>query len=269
MKRILTFFFVILILLSLCACNSPLAAKPFTTVTNFRYYSYAGSTWSEYNFVLNGDTAEITHIYRDADGFFEDQDLIATVSADYSQELTELLNSYNISAWNGYFESKDIIDGQGFGLEITTDSGQEITARGHEKYPKNYDEAASAIYDYFQQFEYTEKPEEQPTDAYADYDYVFTSIFSYKDAVERYKDEEWGVIWDGFVNIGGVTIEDPAHAIELATKEHNMEHDTINVAYDTKERIYRVTFSTAGADGGVVDVYISKDGCTLMMTIGE
>ena len=271
MKKIISaILLVILILTMLCACRAPLTAKPFTTITSFRVASYASGAWGEYNFDLteNGD-AEITYFFRDSWGYEDDQDLIATVSADYLVELTNILNSHNLAAWNGYFKYDDIVDGHGFIIELTTDSGQEFYARGHEKYPKNYDAVSSAIYKFFDQFEYTDKPEEPEVNVYEDYDYVFTSIFSYKDTVERYKGEDWGVIRDGFVNIGEVTIEDPVHAIELAEKETHSEYDTIDVAYDTEERVYRVTFSTEGVDGGVVNVYISKDGCTLMMTLGE
>ena len=262
MKRIITFFIlVVLIALLLCSC-----AKPFTTITSFRYYFHTDCIWIEYNLATDGDTAEITYIYRDFDGFFEDQDLIATMSVDYVTELTKLLNEHNIPAWNGYFkQDTGIVDGCGFGMKITTDSGQEMSAHGYEKYPKNFEAAEDAILAFFKQFEYTEKPEEPKIDVYEDYDYVFTSTFSYEDTVEHYKDYDGGVLRDGFVNTGEVPVEDPKHAIELAQNEANCRYDTIDVAYDIHARVYRVTFSIENALGGVVEVYISKDGCTLMM----
>ncbi len=271
MKRIITaVLLVILILTMLCACRTPLAAKPFTNITSFRYYFHTDCIWIEYNLTSNGDTAEITYIYRDVYDRSEDQDLIATVSADYITELTELLNEHNIPAWDGFFkQDTGIVDGCGFGMEITTDSGQEFSARGYERYPKNFEAAEDAILAFFKQFEYTEKPEEPASDAYEDYDYVFTSTFSYEDTVQYYKDYDWGVRRDGFVNTGEVAVEDPEHAIELAKNEYSGEYDTIDIAYDIHSRVYRVTFSNSGMDGGVVNVYISKDGSTLMMTLGE
>jgi len=264
MKRIITVvLLVILIALLLCSCRNPLAAKPFTNITSFRVASYASGAWGEYNFDLteNGN-AEITYFFGDSWGYEEDQNLIATVSADYLVELTEILNSHNLAAWNGYFKyDSGIIDGHGFIIELTTDSGQEFYAHGYEKYPRNYEEVSSAIYSFFDQFEYTDKPEEPKSDVYEGYDYVFTSTFSYEDDVKQYKNGK-SVIRDGFANIGEVPVEDPVHAIELAKAEIYEEYDTVDVSYDIHSRVYRVTFST---DGVGVNVYISKEGCTLMI----
>ncbi len=79
--------------------------------------------------------------------------------------------------------------------------------------------------------------------------------FSYKEVCEFYKSETVGIKRSDFVNTEKSTIANSEQAIELAKNECTVEYDTINVAYDSVEKIYQVSFSKEDIVGGNQDIY--------------
>ena len=58
-------------------------------------------------------------------------------------------------------------------------------------------------------------------------------------------------------------------AIQLARQECALEYDTVEVAFDPQEQLWRVYFSRAGSAGGDAAVWLSADGVTRLVVCGE
>ncbi len=93
--------------------------------------------------------------------------------------------------------------------------------------------------------------------------------FSYKKVCEFYESETAGIKRSDFVNTEKSSIKNSEQAIVLAKKECNVDYDTIEVAYDSEEKIYRVSFFKEDFAGGNQDVYINQDGITELVVSGE
>ena len=92
--------------------------------------------------------------------------------------------------------------------------------------------------------------------------------FSYKSDCTYYKDEP-GVKESGFVNIEQSEVNDAEKAVDLAKKECTIKYDTIDVAFDSELKIYRVSFYKENQVGGNQDVYINQKGITQLIISGE
>ncbi|MDO4748962.1 MAG: hypothetical protein Q4A12_07290 [Eubacteriales bacterium] len=92
--------------------------------------------------------------------------------------------------------------------------------------------------------------------------------FSYESDCAYYGDDP-GVKESGFVNIEQSEVNDAEKAVELAKKECTVEYDTVSVAFDSKLKIYRVSFYKENQLGGNQDVYIDQNGITQMIIYGE
>ena len=82
----------------------------------------------------------------------------------------------------------------------------------------------------------------------------------------------------GFVNNERAEINNAEQAVELAKKECTVAYNSINVAFDAEEKIYRVNFSigstvvngqTVYTLGGDQSVYIDQNGVTKLIVYGE
>lgn len=93
--------------------------------------------------------------------------------------------------------------------------------------------------------------------------------FSYKEVCEFYKGETVGIKRSDFVNTEKSTITNSEQAITLAKNECKVDYDTIDVAYDSEEKIYRVSFCKEDFVGGNQDIYINQDGITELVVSGE
>ena len=58
-------------------------------------------------------------------------------------------------------------------------------------------------------------------------------------------------------------------AIQLARQECALEYDTVEVAFDPQEQLWRVYFSRDGSAGGDAAVWLSADGVTRLVVCGE
>lgn len=99
--------------------------------------------------------------------------------------------------------------------------------------------------------------------------------FSYSKEYAEYNDGSPGVRTSGFVNTESTEINNADQVVELAKKECRGTYNTIRVAFDPEQNIYRVHFSmneesapfvTLGED---LSVYINEKGITQLIVAGE
>lgn len=79
--------------------------------------------------------------YFKEEAFKENKDLIP-VSEEIFNKINEWVDEYNIRSWDGYnMTQKNVMDGGGFGLNITLATGETISANGSNAYPEGYRDA--------------------------------------------------------------------------------------------------------------------------------
>lgn len=93
--------------------------------------------------------------------------------------------------------------------------------------------------------------------------------FSYADILERYKEDDPGVITEGFKNTSSCKYSGIEGLIELAKKECTIGYDSVSLAYDSQQLIMRVAFYTEGISGNSQDVFIDNTGATTLIIYGE
>lgn len=65
------------------------------------------------------------------------------------KEIKRIVKENEIYKWNGFNASDDdVLDGDGFNLEIEYEGGEKIKANGYMKYPENYEKGSKALIDY-------------------------------------------------------------------------------------------------------------------------
>lgn len=69
------------------------------------------------------------------------------------QEVLKVLNSCNITGWNGFYGERPhgLLDGMSFRFEAVVNDGQRITASGTENFPSHYREFTDALYDWLKE----------------------------------------------------------------------------------------------------------------------
>ena len=96
-------------------------------------------------------------------------------------------------------------------------------------------------------------------------------IFSYEEDCEYYKESiaRYGWFDLDFVNVqskANLTVND---IVDMAKNEVVGEYDTIDVYYDSQADIYLVHFHISEACGGDTSIYITSDGITQLLILGE
>ena len=62
------------------------------------------------------------------------------------EEVQTILDTYDVLGWAGFSgHNPNVLDGSSFLLEITFSDGSRLTARGENRFPKNYSEVMSAL----------------------------------------------------------------------------------------------------------------------------
>lgn len=85
--------------------------------------------------------------YFKEEAYREYKELIP-VNEDIFNKLNTWVDEYNIKSWDGYnMTQKDVMDGGGFGLNITLATGETITANGSNAYPQGYSDANKSLKD--------------------------------------------------------------------------------------------------------------------------
>lgn len=92
--------------------------------------------------------------------------------------------------------------------------------------------------------------------------------FDFEKVEAQYGGTNAGVKGRGFKNTTEVDADD-FDAVELAKNECTVEYDSYDVAYDSKNGIWRVVFYKSGTVGGDQTVYIDSDGITKLIIYGE
>lgn len=92
--------------------------------------------------------------------------------------------------------------------------------------------------------------------------------FSYVEDYNYYKDAP-GLKQSNFVNTERTEVQDANQAVELAKKECTVPYDSIAVAFDAGQKIYRINFYKKGWLGGDQSVYINQEGLTQLILYGE
>ena len=94
--------------------------------------------------------------------------------------------------------------------------------------------------------------------------------FSYSKEYAEYNDGSPGVQTSGFVNTESTEINNADQVVELAKKECSGVYNTVTVAFDPDQKIYRVLFSLGDTyAGGGVSVYINENGITQLVVAYE
>jgi len=62
------------------------------------------------------------------------------------KEIEDLLNKYHVGRWDGFNgHNRNVLDGRSFSLSITLKSGENISAHGYMKYPRNYNAVVNGL----------------------------------------------------------------------------------------------------------------------------
>ncbi len=73
-----------------------------------------------------------------------------TVDKKYLGEIAKIINKYEVAKWDGFDESDDVTDGEGFSLKVTFGDGKAIEAHGYMKFPLNYHQVRDEFDDLFE-----------------------------------------------------------------------------------------------------------------------
>ncbi len=109
---------------------------------NITSFSFShGSFWSgdrDYVLTKQDNLALLTEKCMGCRDSFE---VSKTVDGNYLGEVADIIEKYEIAKWDGFDESDNVTDGEGFTLKVTYDDGKSIEAHGYMKFPTNYKEA--------------------------------------------------------------------------------------------------------------------------------
>ena len=97
---------------------------------------------------------------------------------------------------------------------------------------------------------------------------INVGTFSYEKELTS-QQEDFGVKTSGFKNTTKNTVENCENALKLAKNEVTIPYNQTYVAYDEKEDMWKVNFSTKNQFGGDQTVYLTSDGLTVKIVYGE
>lgn len=136
--------------LLLCACaaqtqgTSPAESDGGRTVTYFRYTRSGSMVPRTYEAVLQGGEYFLA----------EDGDPVRPFSPQCAEELLRVVEEYGLASWDGFHGSDpNVLDGEGFSLEVSFSDGTHVYASGDNSFPDGYYRAAGAIVDVFEREE--------------------------------------------------------------------------------------------------------------------
>ncbi len=106
--------------------------------TGYMRYSY-----TNYDLTVE-DNKIITKIKPD--GVSDEEALEIEVERSFLEQLTNILNKYQVSKWNGFKGyDENVMDGNSFSLSIDLTSSEDIYATGYMVWPKNYREVRNEL----------------------------------------------------------------------------------------------------------------------------
>lgn len=98
---------------------------------------------------------------------------------------------------------------------------------------------------------------------------IEVETFSYEEEFKEYDGIENGVKRNDFHNIEKIEINNQTQAEEVAENEVIVEYDSVSVAFDEDEQMWKVLFYKKDYLGGGQTVYLNKDGLTQLCVWGE
>ena len=93
--------------------------------------------------------------------------------------------------------------------------------------------------------------------------------FSYEKERSEFGETDGYIKTKDFHNTEKANINNKEQAIEIAKNEITVEYDSVSVAFDENEQMWKVSFSKEGQFGGGQTVYLTKDGTTQLCVWGE
>ena len=122
-------------------------------ISNFRYSE--GGSMSEGSFqIVTDSNGDVIINYLDFGLSYPpggSNDVCIQLSMSKYNELTQIIEEYDLVSWDGFGKGRNImyVDGGGFSLEILWNDGASISAKSQYPYPDNFEEVDSAIKGFF------------------------------------------------------------------------------------------------------------------------
>ena len=108
------------------------------TLLTFSVYRYGEIRYDSYSIFLDEDGYHIS--VNDEESQSMDEETV--------QKLMEVIEAYNVSSWDGFDETNEnVLDGEGFSLEIGFTDGTSVKALGDNAFPDQYADAMGEMWD--------------------------------------------------------------------------------------------------------------------------
>ena len=83
-------------------------------------------------------------------GVSDDEELFTEVSSKVMEKISDVLKKYKVNKWDGFNKSdNNVMDGNGFNLNVQLLDGTTINASGYMMWPNNYSEVKNEINEIF------------------------------------------------------------------------------------------------------------------------
>ena len=107
-------------------------------LSTFSVYRYGEICYDSYSIFLDEDGYHIS--VNDEESQSMDEETV--------QKLMEVIEAYNVSSWDGFDETNEnVLDGEGFSLEIGFTDGTSVKALGDNAFPDQYADAMGEMWD--------------------------------------------------------------------------------------------------------------------------
>ncbi len=108
------------------------------TLSTFSVYRYGEISYDSYSIFLDEDGYHIS--VNDEETLPIDEKTVQT--------LMEVIEAYNVCSWDGFDETdENVLDGEGFSLEIGFTDGTSVKALGDNAFPEQYADAMGELWD--------------------------------------------------------------------------------------------------------------------------
>jgi preprotein translocase subunit SecF len=111
---------------------------PITSIKHFRYHYTTGYAMNDdVTYELDDKKGYIVKIKQEGES--EEETHQMKVTADFVQELEEILTKYHVGKWDGFRKiDHNVLDGNSFSISITFQDDTSIDASGYMSYPEHY-----------------------------------------------------------------------------------------------------------------------------------
>ena len=128
------------------------------SVSRFELYLYSDMAPRYYSLYILQNEAYLS---------MEDNESYRKIDQETVDELTRIFEEYDVASWDGFSRySRDVLDGEGFRLEIYLNDGSYILATGDNAFPENYHEVIGQWEEILKKA-YTDSPDNSETGLFA------------------------------------------------------------------------------------------------------